>query len=237
LVGYARLMDLLRALRPGWWVLRGWIVAQFVCGVRHRGLWNGVVPYFEGSKVTGLVVTLVAVAASIWLGRRSPRLSSWPRGLIGVVSAAVAVWALTVLPSALAQDNTIYVSPASSDPYNAYPDLSDVYVYDQSGQPVVGARLYDQSGNPLQLGDPTCADGNVAPGSYPDVINADGTQPDWTYPLCPSDPGPFRSGPGPVGPTGSTSSPPSPPSGSAPPTSKAPAGRSSAAVPTASPTS
>jgi hypothetical protein len=188
----------------------------------------------QGSRLGGLGLTVVAILASVWLGRRSSNLDSWPRGLVGVASAAIAMWAITVLPAALGHGNTVYLSPASSSPEDSYPDLSDVYVYDQNGQPVVGARLYDQSGNPLQLGSGVCLDGNPAPGSYPDTFNADGTQPDWTYPLCPNDPGPFRSGPGPVAPPGSapsassatptptpTVTAPSTPSKSAPTTPKA----------------
>ncbi|MGH8959756.1 MAG: HAAS signaling domain-containing protein [Jatrophihabitantaceae bacterium] len=216
LLGYGRLMDLVRALRPAWWVLRGWIVAQFVCGVRHRDGWNGIVPTLHGSRLSGLVVILVAIAASIWIGRRSSTLSAWPRGLMAAASAAVLVWAIAVLANGTGQNNVMYVSPASSDPSV---DFSDLYVYDQSGTFVPGARLYDQSGNPVQLGAPYCADGQTAPGSQPDSYNADGSPSVWTYPLCPNDPGPFRSGPGPAAQAGTatpapaTATPSAPPSG------------------------
>jgi hypothetical protein len=240
LVGYPRLMDLLHALRPGWWVLRGWIVAQLICGVRHSGQWRGLVSSLPGSRLGGLGLTVVAVVLSVWVGRRSSNLDSWPRGLIVVASAAIAMWALIALPAALGQSDTVYLSPASSSPGDTYPDLSDVYVYDENGQPVVGARLYDQSGNPLQLGSGVCLDGNPAPGSYPDTYNADGTQPDWTYPLCPNDPGPFRSGPGPVTPAAgspSASSASSTPTPSAPSTPSKSAPATPKAVPTESVTS
>ncbi|PZS18885.1 MAG: hypothetical protein DLM57_05135 [Pseudonocardiales bacterium] len=206
LVGYPRLVDLLRALRPGWWVLRGWIIALFTCGVHDRSSWNGLTPSLGSSALAGFCITVVAVAASVWFGGRSPRFTRWPRRAIAVGNAVIAVWALTALASGGGATTTYYVDPAAGS-YSPPFDVSDVYVYDQNGNRVDGARLFDQNGNPIQVGSGTCQDGNPAPGAE---TGADGTARAWTYPLCPGDPGPFRSGPGAVRTASPTSTPSAP---------------------------
>jgi hypothetical protein len=226
LVGYPRLLDLLRAIRPGWWVLRGWIVAQFISGAHVRSTWSGVVPSMGGSHLIGLGATLAVIAASIWFGQRSLRFADWPRRLTFAASAVIAIWAVFVLADNVGGEKYVYVDTSgagsSYDGYGNATDMADIYVYDQAGNPVVGARLFDQNGNPIQLGEPTCQNGEVAPGTGPD-----GAAETWTYPLCPNDPGPFRSGPGPVpsngaasvtgSPTGSPTGATSPATSSAPP--------------------
>lgn len=187
-LGYPRLTELLVALRPGWWLLRGWVVAQILCGTHNRASWHGFIPDLGNSPVLGFVVLVVAVAASIWLGRRSRGWTIWPRRAVAAAGVLIAGWAVLVLAHDVGGTAYIY-SYSQAD--NGYPDPSytvrDVYPYDGNGNLVPGLRLFDQAGNPLRLGSATCEDGNQAPGAV-DL--------EWTYPLCPADPGPFRAGPG-----------------------------------------
>ena len=210
LIGYPRLMDLLHAIRPGWWVLRGWIVAQFIAGTHDRSSWHGFIPSVGGSKLVGFICAVAVIAGSVWIGRRSLRFADWPRRLMFVASAIIAAWAVFVLADNVGGTYYSYGGTASDvSPYNGYPDGSDatdLYVYDKDGNPVVGARLFDQNGNPIQFGSGVCQDGSIAPGTGPD-----GTAQTWTYPLCPADPGPFRSGPGPLPQTASGSTAPTSP--------------------------
>jgi hypothetical protein len=218
LVGYPRLVDLLRAIRPGWWVLRGWLAAEFVSGAHDRQSWSGVIPDIGGSWVPGLFLTIAMIAGSVALGRRSLRWSAWAGRAMAAASVLIALWGARVLA-----DNIGGTAYAYSGPNDAYlmpfSDISDVYVYDQAGRLVPGARLFDQNGAPIQLGGSYCADGRQAPGAA-----AGGSR---SYPLCPADPGPFQSGPGPI-----TSPPPSqpavPPATSAPPAPGAPSTASTA---------
>lgn len=207
LVGYPRLVDLLRAVQPGWWVLRGWLGAQFLGGVRSRESWHGFVPEAGGSRTGGVALMIAAIAASVWLGRWSLRSAAWTRRAVVVASVVVAASGVATLADSVGGVGG--TSDAGSAAYGAPgPDgVSDVYVYDQDGKPVPGARLYDQTGAALTIGSDTCLDGKPAPGAYPTGdpsgylsgdLSGTGTTPAWTYPLCPTDPGPFRSGPGPV---------------------------------------
>lgn len=218
LVGYPKLSDLLRAVRPGWWVLRGWIVAQFVSGAHDRGSWQGFIPRLGGNSLIGLIATLALIAASVWVGRQSLRFQTVARCLVIAASVVIALWGASVLARNVGGTAYAYSSP--NDAYSPPgAGVGDVYAYDQNGKPVPGARLYDQGGNPIQLGSPYCADGTVGSGA-----GRDGTAQTWTYPLCPQDIGPFRSGPGPAVSVAPNSAAPN----SAPPTSTA--GASSSAT-------
>jgi hypothetical protein len=209
LFGYARAGDLARALQPGWWVLRGWLVTQLICIVQGSSEWKGVVPRYSGSRAIGAAILVVAVIASVAFGRRSLRAGAWPRAVLTAISLAVLVWGIAVLPGKLADHGnagTMSIEPIGND-------VTDMYVYDSTGKPVPHARIYDQNGNPVQLGDPYCADGTVSSaiptnGSY-DPGAYDPNRQAWTYPLCTGGPGPFRSGPGslPSGPATPTPAP------------------------------
>lgn len=195
--GYRRVSDLGRALQPGWWFLRGWLLAQLVCYAQGTHEWTGVVPRYDNSRLVGAVILAVAVVASVAIGRRSLRVGAWPRSLVIVVNLAIAVWALAVLPGDIASGNSS--GPVSFEP-NPTDSITDIYVYDSTGKRVDNARLYDQNGNPIQLGNPYCSDGSVASAIPTDGYylpgEADPNQAPWTYPLCPGASGPFGSGPG-----------------------------------------
>ncbi len=219
LVGYPRLLDLGRAIRPGWWVLRGWLAAQFLSGAHDRQSWSGFVPDLGGNRLLGLLLTLAMIAGSVALGRRSLRWSAWAGRAMAAASVLIALWGAGVLAANVGGTAYAYSDPEYG--YSPYAEISDVYAYDRDGRLVEGARLYDQNGNPLQLGRGYCANGLQAPG----VDLAGGA---WSYPLCPADAGPFRSGPGPLVPQ---------PGGSVPSASVSPSGTSQpSASATTSPT-
>lgn len=211
-VGYPRLSDLRRALLPGWWVLRGWVVAQFLC----PGSGQGFIPEVERSPLMGLVVLIAVIAASVWFGRRSTRFTTWPRRAVIAASTVIAFWAVAGLAHNMSYASNEYVDVGPGYPVRDYdpgrdynpnhdydsdldfaePSTSDLTVYDRDGNPVPDARLYDQSGAPINLGSGQCRDGSPAPGTSTEL----GADLAWTYPLCPADPGPFRAGPGPIAP-------------------------------------
>ena len=149
LVGYPRLSQLALALAPGWWVLRGWIVAQLICADRSREF--SFSPAVGDSRLAGGLITFAIIVVSVLVGRRTGRWSAWPRRIAYAASAAVAIWGVLVLAPFMVQTPyTIETVPASS-PYDG---VNDLYVYDQNGNLVPNARIYDQAGNPVQLGNP-----------------------------------------------------------------------------------
>ncbi|HEY0166404.1 MAG TPA: hypothetical protein VGB75_05110 [Jatrophihabitans sp.] len=190
LVGYPRLVELLRATRPGWWVLRGWLAAQFLSGAHDRQSWSGFIPDLGGNRVLGLALTLAMIAGSVALGQRSLRWSAWAGRAMAAASVLIALWGAGVLAANVGGTAYAYSGPGEGY-YEPFSEVPDVYAYDQAGRLVEGARLFDQNGTALELGRGYCANGLPAPG-----LDLNGGA--WSYPLCPADAGPFRSGPGPL---------------------------------------
>jgi hypothetical protein len=146
LLGYPRLADLALAIRPGWWVLRGWLVAQLICTGGSRHAWQGVIPEAGHNRVFGALVTVIAIVASIWLGRWSQRFSPWPRALLAAGSAAIAIWALIALAAGSNHGVTSYVIvPAVSATPGPSPVPTDPNLDFESNGAVTGGSLPIQS--------------------------------------------------------------------------------------------
>ncbi|NYH45011.1 hypothetical protein HNR22_004738 [Micromonospora jinlongensis] len=153
-LGYETASDFLRLLRPGWWVLRGYLAAMLVTVVTSGGN-SGLLPRVGGELLAGLIMLVGFVLASIWIGRQSARLTRWPRSAVQVSGAVLVVFALAGLVDAESwRDNDYYYDQTSVD--SQYGQIRDVFVYDSEGRLVENARLFDQNGNPIRLGYPDC---------------------------------------------------------------------------------
>ncbi|MEU8362018.1 hypothetical protein AB0C27_38965 [Nonomuraea sp. NPDC048882] len=142
---YSGFTAFLPELRPGWWVLRGYLLAMVVVSMAAQVRLVPMTP-------SDWAVVLAGVFASVWFGRRA---RSRPVVLVAVAANAVAALALfagmveaggltTPVPSpeAVTSIGRVYVRQASSDGvYNLRPyakdgtPLTDVYLYDQDGRP------------------------------------------------------------------------------------------------------
>jgi hypothetical protein len=187
--GYERAAELLKLLRPGWWVLRGYLAGLVILVAFGGRDLAGFLPFASREAWAWLVVVGVSVVASVRLGQLMPRLRQWHRWVVGAAGVFVVFLALAGLnwsPQPYYEG-----TPAYYDPYSG---VSDIYPYDKDGHPLSDVRLIDQNGTPLQVGDPwRCADKQQV------MYSSDG-QP-WTmdqklngyrYPLCP--PGGWRPG-------------------------------------------
>jgi uncharacterized membrane protein len=180
--GYDRAAELLRLLRPGWWVLRGYLVGLLILNGIAGGVY-GLLPFFGSEAWAWFIVVGLCVVASVRLGRVMPRLRQWHRWAVvagGVFVAFLALVSLNWRPQ-IYYDNTTNVY------YDPYSGVSDVYPYDKDGRPLSDVQLFDQNKNPIQVGDPTrCLDKQ-------DVIDDQqgsgsfGKADIYRYPLCPPD--------------------------------------------------
>ncbi|GAB1689465.1 HAAS signaling domain-containing protein [Krasilnikovia sp. M28-CT-15] len=176
LVGATRASEFLVMLRPAWWVLRGYLVAMILAAILDdSGQPIGLLPRIGGSEAVALVLLAAGVLGSIWLGRRTTRLALGPRIALYAGSAALVVVALGGF--LLADSNSRGSEYADVNYVDPYGNIQDVYVYDQQGRLVTGARLFDQDGTPIRLGNAWCADDSDEGGTEP----AD----DSIYPYCP----------------------------------------------------
>ncbi|WP_430499993.1 HAAS signaling domain-containing protein [Micromonospora trifolii] len=156
-LGYATASDFLQLLRPGWWVLRGYLAAMLVTVISTGGSF-GLLPRFGGELLAGMIMLVGFVLASIWIGRRSGRLTRWPRSAVQVGSVVLVVFAFAALMQAedrMRYGDYGYDQTSVDSPYDR---VRDVFVYDSEGRLVENARLFDQDGNPIRLGYPSCSE-------------------------------------------------------------------------------
>jgi hypothetical protein len=182
----------LNDLRPGWWVLRGYLLVLVPCLLAYDGVRDFPVPAPLGSNELGLLLVVLAVAGSVALGRRTlPRAA---RALVVAGGVVLAVMPLAIWQSAAANGLTREPSympwsepaPAeqAGDRYpllSRYGPVTDVLPYSADGTPLEGVLLFDQDGRPLQVGlqgwwadgcarvldQPRAADGVPVPYSFP----------------------------------------------------------------------
>ncbi|MER6946384.1 hypothetical protein ABT294_20355 [Nonomuraea sp. NPDC000554] len=144
---YSRLVAFLPELRPGWWVLRGYLLTMLVFSAVYNGR---LVP----ENVLEWVAVGVGIWVSVWFGSRARG-----RMLMPFVVAVNAVAALTLIGGfmGIAEDSErldaynssdssqvtmATVSAPGDEVYNIKPyakdgtPLTDVYLYDQDGKPV-----------------------------------------------------------------------------------------------------
>ncbi|MEQ4716698.1 hypothetical protein [Nonomuraea sp. B19D2] len=143
---YRSLVGFLPELRPGWWVLRGYLLAMLLLAATSEG---GLVP----ANITGWALVAAGVCASVWLGRR--RRGRLAAGLVAALNLVAALTLFAGMISASSYDSDqasvamvapqqVWVDPASSNEgvYNIKPyakdgtPLTDVYLYDQDGKPL-----------------------------------------------------------------------------------------------------
>lgn len=180
---------LLNELRPAWWVLRGYLLVLAPSVAQADGSRDFPVPAPLGSPLLGLVLVAAAVAASVWLGRRT--LPGPLNLLIAVAGVLLAYSSLVIVTVAVDRQQDGLASspygPAYEQAMGEYPLLSrygpvtDVFPYAADGTPLEGVLLYDQDGRPLQVGlqewwadeclrvleQPLAADGVPVPHSFP----------------------------------------------------------------------
>lgn len=153
--------DLLVALRPAWWVARGWVLAHLLLQVvgAERGT------FWLPSSLGGWVLLLLAVVASAQWGRgewrAGPRWDRVLRVLSRVLAVAGVILVLT-LPDAHGYEVAAAQSTVPAPPQDgvvvAGETAENLFVYDADGNPVDGAQVFDQDGRPVttepDAGDP-----------------------------------------------------------------------------------
>ncbi|MFG6194966.1 hypothetical protein [Nonomuraea sp. JJY05] len=162
---YRSFVGFLPELRPGWWVLRGYLLAMLLLAMTGEG---GLVP----PNPAGWALAAAGVWVSVWIGRR--RRGRLAAGLVGALNLVAALTLFAGIVDAasygseqvrvvMANQEPVWVGEASSNDrvYNIKPyakdgtPLSDVYLYDQDGKPLTtnpedfGYRVDRSCGEPI----------------------------------------------------------------------------------------
>jgi hypothetical protein len=231
LIGYAKASEFLVLLRPAWWVLRGYLAAMAVAFFLDPSSQLGLLPRVGNSTVIALLLLAGGVIGSILLGRRDTVLAGWRRNALHAGTAVLAVFAVAGFFGADSdvRDPGYQDMGYSGGGGSPFDRVNDVFVYDQEGRLVTGARLFDQNGDPIHFGEGWCNDPNTGEVSHTRSMG---------YPHCP-DAAPFISpnlspSASAATPTADASSPaPGPSSPSVAPGAKIPAGDAPTATPPA----
>jgi uncharacterized membrane protein len=176
-LGYGRASEFLRLLLPAWWVLRAYLVAMAIT-VLSGNSQPGLLPRLGGSTLAAVLLLAACLPASIWLGRREPRLPSPARAGLALGGVCLLLFGLVGFDKVDSYGGGWSGQPetVSTNPYDF---VQDVYVYDRDGRPLTDVFLFDQDGNPIRMGDPyRCGESFDSRGTF----NGDGA----AYPYCPN---------------------------------------------------
>lgn len=140
----AQVVAMLVALRPVWWLVRGWALFYVLTGFK-------TVPGNEWDYpvLAAIIVLSVQWGRGKWLPWR------WSRG--GVIALSViAALALPSLMTLAIQRFTFSDTMDIADyiPYGLLLDqqrVTNIFAYGSDGRPLGGVQLFDQNGNPLSV--------------------------------------------------------------------------------------
>ena len=194
----AWVIDLLVALRPVWWLARGWAIYAVIAPIFGVGFLTPRMDALSTNPVGGVVLALFVVISVQW-GRNRWVPRQWVR-VLRVVTSIFAVIALPVLVSL-----TIWSASVEwqryQEPYIQDMTVSglavdgervrNIFAYDSEGNPITDVQLFDQNGRPL-----TTVGGSADPmtpwdyyfegggGPVPVAFTTPGREPQWNiFPL------------------------------------------------------
>lgn len=149
----AWLLDFLLAMRPLWWMLRGFAIYALV--ILYPTMW--IYPYqvgrgvFPDSPIEGILLFAFVVLSVQW-GRRRWLPKAWMRGMRVIVS----ILAVLILPFALYSLLTPRVEYVDSGYIQQGLQLDgvqigNIFAFDENGDPIEHVQLFTGRGTPLNL--------------------------------------------------------------------------------------
>lgn len=151
------LLDLLIALRPAWWVLRGLILAALIAIPAGMGPLTAAGYGGLPAQVVLWALVTVVVLISVQWGR-----GRWlPKGRLRHVRTVASIIALLFLPATVNYTMSLLSAPAYRGQVYEQPQpeglqldgvqVGNLFVYDKDGNLIEGAQLYTNRGTPVNL--------------------------------------------------------------------------------------
>ncbi len=175
----------IRQLAPAWWLLRGYLVVGLLAWRTTDGVPDFPVPAVAGSQALGAAAVVVAMAASVALGRRA--LPPAGRAFVLALDVAVVIGALSLLSTVdgrLTQTQQVFIAEPGNEYALATPygPVTNILPYTRDGRPLDDVLLFDQDGRPLRAElQQWWVDGCARIVEFPRA--ADGVPVEFTYPL------------------------------------------------------
>lgn len=132
--------DYVATLRPAWWLLRGLTVAYLLTDV------------FGSHPLTspiGVVLAVLAMSLSVWLGLRPASRRRWWTVAVNVVLGVAAVAVVLAVWSALDRADRVRPEAPMTSLSSNEVLTSNFYVYDAEGRRIDAARIFTADGHPL----------------------------------------------------------------------------------------
>ena len=143
----AAVLAFLVALRPAWWIIRGWALFFILAGGT---------PVPQNAFDPLLLVALLLLSVQWGRGRWLPW--KWSRGAV-IALSVIAVLALPALYSAV-EGRVTFADRMNPEDYISdgllldKQQVTNIFAYGPDGEPLTDVRLYDQSGKPLSVTSP-----------------------------------------------------------------------------------
>ncbi|MBO3733588.1 HAAS signaling domain-containing protein [Glycomyces niveus] len=192
--GFTDAAELRDRLRPGWWVLRGALVAALFVYWLSAAQY-GVTGYSIFGSIPGLLLIAGALLACVWASMRfGAKSAEWgARRRRWVAAGGLALVAFTGYQFMWLGFSVPVEYVETTTYYDDTPSVQDVRVYDEHGNLLTDVYLFDENGNPLWLGDPyscpTAARDPFATESpygdeYEEAVQSADENLGYQYPLC-----------------------------------------------------
>lgn len=143
------------ALRPLWWVVRGWVLFNIVVTV----IAGGENVFFLPKNIFGVLVLLAVVAASIQHGQGRWTVQGRGHHVVTAVSVIATVGILPVVVTASNHTRTVEYynnnysepSPIADGVYVGGQLVTNLFVYDADGTFIDQAQIVDDKGRPVRV--------------------------------------------------------------------------------------
>jgi uncharacterized membrane protein len=159
-------------LRPGWWVLRALLAAA------------GLAALLGGGVALGVALAVLALPASVWLGRRT--LTGPRRVATLALNAGLVLTGAVLLANVGANTTEVVYSTGDGVPSltvqldpgvaGSSGPVTNIYPYAKDGTPLHDVLLYDQNGQPIVLGVQFADAGGALIRRYPYALDGQAIQ-------------------------------------------------------------
>jgi len=152
----AHLLDFAIALRPAWWILRGWAVYQVTLLIVEG---RGIVTILPGTALRWVFFAALIVVSVQWgRGHWLPRWLRYGKVLVSVFAVLALPFLLgTAIGSAAQSYEQSFHSNEEPTPAGLMRNdgsVTNIFAYDANGEPLTGVQLFDQNGKPLSAKPP-----------------------------------------------------------------------------------